>query len=101
MNRKSVTPEIYFMAQNNNQEKRFISRLISACVILTGLNLEQIDQHNTTLQELRDISLKNLRKEKVEQTSVTGTSEEDKVWHLTKTDKNQYKDFYLINDNNS
>ena len=84
------------MAQNTNEKKRFISRLISAWVIITCLNLEQIDQHNTTLRELRDISLKNLLRDKVEQTSVTGTLEEDKVWNLTKTDKHHYNDFYLI-----
>ena len=84
---------ITFLPQKSYEEKCFISWLTSACVILACLNLEQIDQQNTTLEELRNISLRNLHRDKVDQTSVTGTLEEDKVWHLTKTDEHQCKEF--------
>lgn len=55
------------------------------------LNLQKLDPENTTLQELRNTSLKakNLSTDEVEVASENGTLEDDKVWHLTKTESQE------------
>lgn len=55
------------------------------------LNLQKLDPENTTLQELRNTSLKakNLSTDEVEVASENRTLEDDKVWHLTKTESQE------------